>query len=382
MSFARLSVVIFGFISLIFSGCSGGQSPQKAQNTKIEVTWQINSHAKFFRIGTTPTDTLLEIYFDTSRILQKFHKGKNPQNFSEYTSIPRLKDKPQMAVMTSAYSEFLNQLQALKNVIAVDHLTHWTQNTVAKLPLKNQTHEIQKGGNLHTEKLIQLKPDLTFTYTLEPKIDARISKFTTLVYIQNHFEVHPLAKAEWIKVFGYFLQNSQSANSLFQKEKSQYESLASKSNPNPSSVNGKKTKIMVNLPYSGVWWVPQKNNYLTQLIYDAGGDPIWITSNLSGNNSVQISTEQALSHIHHCDILLHPGSIKYIQEIADTRIIKSLHKNQPQVWQNDLKMESTGANPFWDLGSAQPHLLLQDLQNIFYQNGENTYFYTQIKLHP
>jgi hypothetical protein len=45
-------------------------------------------------------------------------------------------------------------------------------------------------------------------------------------------------------------------------------------------------------------------------------------------------------------------------------------------------MESTGSNPFWDIGSAQPHLLLQDLQRIFYQNGENAYFYNQIKLTP
>ena len=381
MRLLRFSVIIFWGILLILSGCSGGQSPQSTENHESMVHWQTNSHAKFFRIGTTSTDTLLEIYFDSTRILQKFHKGKNPQNHPEYISFSPSKDQTKIAVLTSAFSQFLNQTHSLKDVIAVDQLAHWTQNTIAELPQKNQTSEIQKGGNLNIEKLIQLKPNLTFTYTLEPKIDQRVSKFTTLVYIQNHFEVHPLAKAEWIKVFGYFLHKSSLASSLFQEENLKYISLVTKFNMNNSG-SIKKPKIMVNLPYSGIWWVPQKNNYLTQLIYDAGGDPVWITPNLSGNNSVQISTENALAHIHRCNVLLHPGSINYISEISDDRIKKEILSSKPQVWQNELKMESTGANPFWDIGSAQPHLLLQDLQRIFYQNGENAYFYNQIKLTP
>ena len=118
---------------------------------------------------------------------------------------------------------------------------------------------------------------------------------------------------------------------------------------------------------------------LTQLIYDAGGEPIWITDHLNGNNSVQISTENALNHIANCDILLHPGSIKSMDEINDPRIQKTLFTYKPKIWQNDLKIESNGANPYWDMGSAQPHLLLRELRSIFYDQNQNPYFYRQIK---
>jgi hypothetical protein len=145
MRLLRFSVIIFWGILLILSGCSGGQSPQSTENHESMVHWQTNSHAKFFRIGTTSTDTLLEIYFDSTRILQKFHKGKNPQNHPEYISFSPSKDQTKIAVLTSAFSQFLNQTHSLKDVIAVDQLAHWTQNTIAELPQKNQTSEIKKG---------------------------------------------------------------------------------------------------------------------------------------------------------------------------------------------------------------------------------------------
>lgn len=355
-----------------FSGCTNNQNKIPISDSNQDIQWQVNSHAKFFRIGTTPSDTLLEIYFDTSQILQKFHKGQNPQLYPDYSSVVFNTRNLKIVSLTSAFSHFLDLLGDANRIIAVDQIDFWTKETVSKLPFHYQTPQIQKGGNLQIEKLIQLNPDLTFTYTLESKIDSRLSNLSKVICIQNHFEVHPLAKAEWIKVFGYFLNHSKDASELFLKEKSFYTSLTAKMNAI------RKPKIMVNLPYSGIWWVPQKFNYLTQLVLDAGGIPIWISPSLVGNNSVQISTELGLSHLHQCDILLNPGSIKNINEISDTRISKTIHTQKPQVWQNDQKLETSGANSFWDIGSAQPHILLKDLQNIFYDQGQNTYFYRKI----
>ena len=366
-------IKILVVISLIFIGCTNGDNHQK---TLESIQWQNNSYAKYFKIGTTATDTIILIYFDSSRIIQRFHKGKNPNQYPDFTSIASQSNPQKIAVLTSAFAEFLSQLKSLNKVIAVDQLNFWTSKSINQLPLKNQTLEIQKGGNLQIEKLLQTNPDLTFTYTLEPKTDSRIGKFNNLIYIQNHFEVHPLARAEWIKVFGLFLNSTHLADSLFQQEKDSYLKIKNQLKTQ------KRPKVMVNLPFTGIWWVPQKNNYLTQLIYDAGGNPIWITPNLGGSNSVQISNEQALSHLNQCDILLHPGSVKNITEISDVRIEKTLNSRKPQIWQNDLNMEPSGANPYWEIANSQPHLLLKDLRSIFYEPSELPYFYRQIKFNP
>lgn len=373
MRYNRTLRFAIAMVAFVFLRCSSNSSSQEIPNSLSNVNWLTNSTARFFRLGVTNEDTLLEIYFDSNTILQKFHKGRNPQLFNQYTHISNLKNPTKTVVLTSAFSRFLSQLGQLPTIVAVDELNFWTKDIISQIPNASQTLQIQKGGNLQYEKLIKIEPDWVINYTLTTKTDPKITSHSPVIYIQNHFEVHPLAKAEWIKVFGFCFNQISLADSLFQVEKSLYDGLSGGQTPTA------KPKIMVNLPYSGIWWVPQKYNSLTQLIYDAGGEPIWITDHLNGNNSVQISTENALNHIANCDILLHPGSIKSMDEINDPRIQKTLFTYKPKIWQNDLKIESNGANPYWDMGSAQPHLLLRELRSIFYDQNQNPYFYRQIK---
>src|SRR5690606_4394735 len=82
-------------------------------------------------------------------------------------------------------------------------------------------------------------------------------------------ELHPLGRAEWIKVFGAITGKYEQSVEIFNEAEKSYLDLKGK------VIVEKKPKVLVNAPYKELWWLPGGKSYMSVLIADAGGDYLW-----------------------------------------------------------------------------------------------------------
>lgn len=348
---------------------------QKNQDDPTKkINWINADYAKLFKIGIVETDTLLKIFFVNGDELATYHLGGNPNSFPDAIHINR---KNRLAVSSSIFARFLTELDLGYSIIAIDNLNFL--HSSLKSQLQNPT-EIQASGELQLETLINCKPDIFFTYTLNPEGIPAFSrlqkKHIPIVYIQNHQENHPLARAEWIKVFGLITNKLKQATEIFQKVDSTYSALLGKQ-------KFQKNRIMINAPYSGNWMVPSNNNYFSKLMIDANMQCSWQEDKLKQEQlSYTIPLESAISFLMLSDIWINIGSYKSIESLTknESRIQHILDSNSDlKIFQNNKQQEAYGANSYWDLGSTHPEILLNDLININLGQTDSLYFYTRLR---
>ena len=340
----------------------------------VNISWQQNKYSELFKIGYNETDTLLKVFFIGGKELATYHMGKNPNQFP---STIKIKKNNRIAVSSSIFARFLTELNLGNSIVAIDNLNF--VHSSLKSYLNNPT-AIQPSGELQLEELIKSDPDIFFTYTLNAEgipAFSRLSKRNIpVVYIQNHQEQHPLARSEWIKVFGLITDKLNTADEIFNQVDSVYLSLAQNKTPH------KKT-LMINAPYSGNWMVPNTNNYLSKLLLDASLNCIWQDKNLDEKQfTYTIPMESAMKHLLQADIWLNVGSYSDLDELLknEPRIESVLNSNDKlQIFQNNKQQEESGANSYWDLGSIHPEILLNDLISIAKGKPNSLYFYQQFR---
>jgi iron complex transport system substrate-binding protein len=358
---------------ILFFGILGCQQKNQNQPSK-KINWISADYAKLFKIGIIESDTLLKIFFVNGKEIATYHLGNNPNSFPDAIHINH---KNKLAVSSSIFARFLTELDLGNSIVAIDNLNFL--HSSIKSQLQNPI-EIQPSGELQLETLINCKPDVFFVYTLNaegiPAFTRLQKKNIPVIYIQNHQENHPLARAEWIKVFGLITDRLERANKIFKQVDSTYSSLLAKQNT-------QKSRTMINAPYSGNWMVPNRNNYFSKLMVDANLQCSWQEDKIKQEQlSYTISLESAMNYLLLSDIWINVGSYENIESLikSESRIQRILQANTDlKIFQNNKQQELSGANSYWDLGSTHPEILLKDLININLGKTDSLHFYIQIR---
>jgi len=346
---------------------SNSPKPSNTNNAAVDsISWHTNQYARLFRIGFNQQDTFLMIYFDSVSALAGYFWGTSAQK--RYPQFKKIESRQQIASLSVTNTRFLKELDLLQKVVAVDRFQY---HDPVIYPLKKSCTQIGDAtGNINKESLVKQSVNLTLCNLVEMGSIAEWERIENqnhkVIFIQNFWEPHPLARAEWIKVFGYLFGKEKESEQAFNLIVTSYDSIKKQI---PSQ--NRNIQVMVNLPYSGSWMVPKRQNYLTQIVQDAGGNCLWLrnSANFKGVGSLQISMEQALGDLAKSDVLLNPGSFstKKQAESVDSRIAKLPNwKNLPFL-QNDLHAKNNGYNPFWDDGMLHPEKILSDLNHLFHQ---------------
>lgn len=366
---------------LFFEGC-GSRSESGIQG----IQWTKNRYAQLFEIGFTPTDTFIKLYTfqnnksqsDNREVVGQFFWGKTQkksiQNFAKITNRNRY------ILLSTVFSRFFVELKQHQKIIGVDQSKYLPSSA---FPQKNNIPSVQPFGEIMPEAALKLNPDILIAYFIGNQEKINLNRLqspkTAVLFCQTHLEPHPLGRAEWIQFFSMFTQGK--LTNQFELIEKQYFKLkkAISSFTSPS--------VMVNIPYSGTWDVPRQNAYLSILLKDANANPIWLSNNqYIGTGSAQIGLELGYNLLKNADFWINPGmceSIRCIQQ-TDPRIKECKPVKNKQVFQCDLKIESDGANEYWDLGAVHPEFVLRDFVKIFhplYPNNSNNpfYFYRQLK---
>ena len=257
--------------------------------------------------------------------------------------------------LSSSYIGFLDALGCDSVATAVSGSAY-----VSDPEVRAQAVDVGYDAALDYETILKLRPDLVLTYAVSAAEPPYLAKLRELgirtAVIHEHLESHPLARAEYIKLFGLLTGRTALADSLFADIRDRYLSMVQETDS--------PRKVLVNIPYADQWYIPGGDNYMTRLIRDAGGE---VLGAVPGRfESSVISVEKAYEYAQEADCWLNPG---WCATKAQLRSVHPLFADFPvlgkPVWNNTKQSTPGGGNAFWETGPARPDLILQDLRAIF-----------------
>ena len=257
--------------------------------------------------------------------------------------------------MSSSYVGYLEAIGADEAVTGVSGLDYLGNETV-------RTHAVEVGYDaaMNYETILQVRPDLFLTYAVSAAEPPYLAKLKDLgvrcVILSEHLENHPLARAEYVKLFGALTGHRQEADSVFTEVRDRYLSLVQQ----PST----RKKVLINIPYADIWYIPGADNYMAQLIRDGGGD--LLGSEPGKTESGTIGLEQAYAFAQEADLWLNPGWCRTREQLRSVHpLFASFPVLEKPIWNNTLQTTEGGGNRFWETGPVHPDWILEDLVHIF-----------------
>ena len=129
---------------------------------------------------------------------------------------------------------------------------------------------------------------------------------------------------------------------------------------------GKEKKVLINLPFKDIWYVPGSKNYTSILIADAGGR---ILGSVEGES---ISSREGFEKMYtlgkEADVWINLNNFSTIGGLLNENpLYKNLQvvKNS-QLFNNIKRSTSVGGSDFWESGAVEPAEILKDLITIFH----------------
>jgi iron complex transport system substrate-binding protein len=241
----------------------------------------------------------------------------------------------------------------------------------------NDVLDVGYDSNLDFERLLSLKPDVILMYGITAENGAITSKLRELnipyLYLGDYTEQSPLGKAEWVVAIAEIVGKRERGEEIFRHIEERYMVVREGAN----TVD--RPKVMFNLPYQDVWYMPSDDSYMVRLIEDAGGEYIYKGKNPTGG-SRGISLEEALSLVNRADKWLNIGQVLTLEELrsAAPHFANSRVVTEGEIYNNNNRRSPNGGSDFWESAIVRPDVVLQDLVNIMRGEGE-LYYYHRLK---
>lgn len=369
--------ILVGFITLgIVAGCNnlsinGGHTFGEAvyapthasgfvidcdreQNTLIRVTrpWQ----------GKAPVEQTLAI-FQSEEAAKDYH-GQHIIGNAE-----------RVVCMSSSYIAMLDAIGKAECVVGVSGKQYIFNTAISSNPA---VKDIGYDSNIDYEALLALRPDVVLMYGITSEDSTVTAKLRELeipyLYLGDYTEQSPLGKAEWIVAIGEIVGCRAYAEQLFTDITERYEAIK------VSIDTTHKPKVMFNLPYQDVWYMPSDDSYIVRLVEDAGGEYIYKGKNPTGG-SRGISLEEALLLVNRADIWLNPSQVLSLDELravaphfAGSDVVRN-----GRVYNNNRIRTQYGGSDFWESAIVRPDVVLSDLASILSGNGNNLYYHHKLE---
>lgn len=282
--------------------------------------------------------------------------------------------------MSTTYLPHLGVLGCAEVVKAASGTAFVYDGNFRELITKGVIHDIGSETAPDYEKILSLKPDLILAYGVSGSDNSYIRKFRSLgvkvLVINDYLENDPLAKLEYIKLFGALTGRQAAADSIFGRKSLDYlrvKKLVEDATGQGGSA-GNRTKVLMNLPYKDIWYIPGAENYMAKLVKDAGGEI------LGAKEGVSISSRESFERMYSlgmgADVWIHLNSLSRKDAIsAENRLYANfpLFKNG-RLFNNTKRMSAGGGSDFWESGSLNPDIILSDLVQIFHPEIAREHF--------
>lgn len=371
---------------LVLQGCiSPGESNQKTESRNSPKGVAVD-YAKGFTVQKTDKTIYIDVlnpWQNADGIQYTYRLVSKPEKKSEAISdtIEITVPVKRIVCMSTSHVAFIDALNSSDRIVGISGAGFVTSAAVAKRVSNGAISEVGYGSSMNYELITQLRPDIILCYGVGEESVGYLNKLKELghklMFIGDYLENDPLGKAEWIKVFGYLLGSEKKADSLFRTIVQSYNRVKQKAKQYTT-----RPRIFLNLPFKDIWYFPTRSSYFVKLIADAGGEYPYSPPGTGTVFSTGI--ERAYEIGLQCDIWINPGMASSMDDIknTDTRFVQLPAYRNGRVYNNNKRSNSAGGNDFWESGTLNPHLILQDLITIFHQpekSDSSLYYYRKLK---
>ena len=364
MKYLELLLVCFLFFS-----CSSNEDSIEVDNQDSEIRY-----AKNLEIRHKGNDILIHILSpENQKIEKRYFLRKNQKSITPkgYT----LLNQPIKSIVALSSTQ-IGMLQKLKSTsLVVGISNHLYVHDPVILTKYNEGKVIEMGdeSSIPVESIIASKAQVLMYSGFGKSFphEDQLEKFGTNCIVNYDWkEVHPLGKAEWIKLFGCLVGKEKEANLYFKKIENEYKKLkklALKARTKASIFSGNLV--------GNVWFSPAGESYNAILFKDAQSE--YVYKNSKGTGSVEKSFEQTLVDNKSTDYWFNPGVVSK-KELLEFQP-KFIHFKAVKL--NKVFSYSYSGNEFWERSCIEPHHVLSDLIQILHPElgiKKKYYFYRKL----
>lgn len=277
--------------------------------------------------------------------------------------------------MSTSHVAMIDAIGAVESIVGVSGKQYVMNEAVATNP---EVKDVGYDSNLDYETLVSLRPDVVLMYGVAAENTAVTAKFRELgipyIYLGDYTEQSPLGKAEWMVAVAEIVGCREHAEELFSEVMERYEAVRYGVMPDV------EPKVMFNLPYQDVWYMPSDDSYMVRLVEDAGGEYIYKGKNPTGG-SRGISLEEALLLVADADLWLNVGQCRSLDELCAVapHFVSSEVVKRGNVYNNNLRQTAAGGSDFWESAIVRPDVVLRDMVDIMHGHDDSLYYHRRLK---
>jgi iron complex transport system substrate-binding protein len=281
---------------------------------------------------------------------------------------------------STSYLASIDAIGESRSLVGVDNGAYVNTPSIRARIASGSVRNIAKNGMADIETLIALDVDAIFTFGMGNEWDTypKMDEAGLPVVMNGDWnEQDPLGRAEWIKFIALFYDREKEANAFFSKTEAEYSRLASL-----ASTAASRPRILVSAPYQGTWAVAGGASYMARFIRDAGGAYLWASDSATG--SLVLPVEAVYAAGQAADIWLDPGSALSLAEVRamDSRFASLPAFVKGAVYNNNARVNPSGANDYFESGAIRPDLVLRDLVSLFHPElvaGPSGVYYQRLR---
>ncbi len=342
----------FYFILLILTACIQHQTPITTgddffyEKTSVDIRY-----AKGFQIIDQDSVSIVKV-----NSLQSVYQ------FSDSLIIPhqanlKIKGKSltkkieNIACQSTTYIPFLNILDKGNTIKAACGLSYISDSILIQQLNKDEVVDICLEGKIQLESIYKINPDLFFIYPFELENSKKYEEngiFSFLV--AEYLEETALARLEWIKLFGFLMNENKKAKDYFDEVEAIY-----LSNVIPHE---EKNTVFFNLPFKDLWDMPSSNSITANLAKDAGLS--YIYSNHTIDN-LTLSKEKVWNDVMNTNYWIIIANRPQNFSLNDLLEEEKIYAEFESVKNKHVIFCNTAFSEYFTNGIVEPHIMLLDL---------------------
>jgi iron complex transport system substrate-binding protein len=288
-----------------------------------------------------------------------------------------------IASLGSVYSNMICALGKIESIAAVENMDYYTNPELIKKHQEKPFPELAKNPELDVEQCILLSPDIVLSFgmgnALSPANKKIIAAGIPLLVAGDNFEDTPLARAEWIKLYACFVGERKKADSIFNSVEKNYKELSA------IAASAKtRPKVLTEIKYGELWYVPGGKSFAATLIHDAGGDYCWKEDQQTG--SLGLGFEEVFVKAGKAEIWLNQALVKTKKELLaqESRYADFEAFKKGELYNNIKNVNEKGYSDYWETGMIYPDRILSDLIQLFHpelkaQLNRDLYYYKKLE---
>lgn len=289
--------------------------------------------------------------------------GKEPDSLPKNSIVVHTPVNSVVAV-DSPHIGVLNELSSIDKITGVGYANYIYNEKVRS---KIESGEIKSVGNeqtINVEQIVELAPELVIA-TGNQQINNSLEQISAfgipVMYVMEWMDLNPLARAEWIKIVGAFLDKEQEADSIFNRIEQSYLQMAAKAN-----YIEEKPDVLLGNVYGGSWYMAAGGSYFAHFLKDAGASYYWFADSSAG--SLALSFEEVVDKQLNADFWLNPGMSTDLNELQaeEGRYISFKAFKNKNVYNAIKRQNEVGANDYFESSTMKPHLVLADIIKILH----------------